>query len=110
MTEFIYGVALNGTSTNVSKYKVIKETQKTYIIDRPVGSVIRKVTMSDRWESYYTDKAEAEKFLVSLFEYISKYNRQINVKYIHKELIDLWTADNMSDKLKNLINYVEEFL
>jgi hypothetical protein len=107
MVEFIYGAALNGTSINVSKYKVIKETPKTYVIDRPVGSVVRKATMSDRWENYYTDRAEAEKFLVNLFDYICKFNKQINVKYVHKELTELWTTDNISYRLKNLINYVE---
>jgi hypothetical protein len=111
MAEVIYGVALNGTSS-VIPYKVLLETPRTYTINRPAGSVVRKATMSDRWERYYTDKDEAEKFLAELLSRIDKSCKQLDIKYIYEELVTLIDEDDTAKKfrLKNLVKYLEEFL
>ena len=108
MIAYIYGVALNGTSAVIT-YPVIKETPKTYVLDY-YGKTVRKATMSDRWERYYTNKEEAEEFLSTLLYNIKKATKRIDVNYIYRELIDMWKADDSSDRLKSLIKYVEEFI
>lgn len=109
MIDYIYGVTLNGALT-VATYRVVDETKKLYVIDRYVGSTIRKDTMSDRWERYYINKADAEKFLATLLYSIEKATKRIDVNYLHNELKELWSAEDISDRLKNLIKYVEEFI
>ena len=108
MIDYIYGVALNGTSVVIT-YPVIKETPKTYILDY-YGKTIRKATMSDRWERYYTNKEDADEFLATLLYNIEKATKRIDINYVYKELTNMWSADNISDKLKSLIKYVEEFI
>lgn len=109
MIDYIYGVALNG-ALPVATYRVVDETKKLYVIDRYVGSTIRKDTMSDRWEHYYTNKADAEKFLASIQYGIVKATKHIDVSYVHKELIAVESAGVASDRLKQLIKYIEEFI
>lgn len=108
MTDYIYGVALNGTSPVIT-YQVIKETPKTYVLDY-YGKTVRKAAMSDRWERYYTTKEEADEFLATLLYNIEKATKHIDVNYVYRELTDMWKADDISDRLKSLIKYVEEFI
>lgn len=110
MIEFIFGVALNGTSQSPSKYKVVHETAKTYIIDRFVGNRVRKSTMSDRWEMYFTKEAEAKSFLESLNNHIEKSCKNIDVQYLYKMLTTIKNEEFVTDKLDMVIDYVKEFL
>ena len=109
MIDYIYGVTLNG-AMSIATYRVVDETKKLYIIDRYVGSTIRKDTMSDRWERYYTSREDAEKFLATLLYNIEKATKHIDVNYVYRELTDMWKADDISDRLNSLIKYVEEFI
>ena len=109
MAKVIYGVALNGKQ-DINTYEVLLETPRTYTISRPIGSVVRKAAMSDRWENFFEDRKEAEEFLASLLCTIKQATRCIDVKYIHKELTDIYLTNNCSDKLSSLIMYIEEFV
>ena len=112
MIDYIYGVSLNG-ALPVATYRVVDETKKLYVIDRYVGSSIRKDTMADRWESYFTSKAEANKFLVALLDNIEKATNRLDTGYLYKELKELkelWNSEDTFERLSSLIRYVEEFI
>lgn len=110
MTEYIWGVALNGTSMVPTKYKVVKETPARYIIDRPCNNFIRKVTMIDRWESYFLDEASAKAFLDSLLRSIEKMSKCFDYKYVHDMLIGIKTKEYSLEKLDEVIEYVKGFM
>lgn len=110
MTEYIYGVALNGTSAEPMKYRVVQETPARYIIDRPHNNFIRKVTMIDRWESYFVDESSAKAFLGSLLKSIEKMSRYFDYKYVYDMLIELRENPDAVDKLDTVIEYVKGFM
>lgn len=110
MVNEIYGVALNGAFDRVSTYRVLRETPKTYIVDKVTGGHIRKDSMCDRWESYYTDKSEAESALSSLLEHHSKMCRKPDIGYIHRRLVRIRSGVNTARYIDDLIRYVEGFL
>ena len=109
MTEYIYGVALNGASP-VSTYKVIHETPQTYTIDRPTGKYVRKATMSDRWEFYFVKEESAKSFYESLLRAIEKRSKHIDLHYVHKILTVIRDEEFCTDKLDDVIAYIEEYL
>lgn len=110
MTEYIYGVALNGTCTEPIKYRVVQETPARYIIDRPCNNFIRKVTMVDRWESYFLDESSAKAFLDSLLKSIEKMSRYFDYRYVYDMLIELRENPGAVDKLDTVIEYVKGFM
>lgn len=110
MTEYIYGVALNGTCTEPIKYRVVQETPARYIIDRPYNNFIRKVTMVDRWESYFLDESSAKAFLDSLLKSIEKMSRYFDYRYVYDMLIELRENPGAVDKLDTVIEYVKGFM
>lgn len=110
MVSEIYGVTLNGTLDRVSTYRVLKETPKTYIVDKVTGGHIRKDAMSDRWENYYTDKKEAESFLRQLLERQSKVGGEPDMQYIHRRLLRIKEGIDASRYTDDLIRYVESFI
>ena len=110
MVTEIYGVALNGAFDRVSTYRVLKETPKTYIVDKVTGGHIRKDSMCDRLENYYTDKSEAESALSSLLEHYSKMSRKPDMGHIHRRLLRIRSGVNTDRYIDDLIRYVEGFL
>lgn len=109
MIDKIYAVNLNGTGV-VEEYTVVHETDKTYTIDRYVGKRIRKSTMCDRWQLYFTDILKAREFYHQNKDRIEKACRTINISYVHKILKTIQAEEIVTDKLDALIEYVEEFL
>ena len=109
MIDKIYAVNLNGTGV-VEEYKVTHETPKTYRIDRYVGNCVRKSTMCDRWQLYFTDILKAREFYHQNKDRIEKACKTINVSYVHKILKTVQAEEIVTDKLDALIEYVEEFL
>ena len=109
MIDKIYAVNLNGTGV-VEEYIVTHETPKTYRIDRHVGNCVRKSTMCDRWQLYFTDIAEAREFYYQNKDRIEKACKTININYVHKILKTIQAEEIVTDKLDALIEYVEEFL
>ena len=109
MIDKIYAVNLNGTGV-VEEYKVTHETPKTYRIDRYVGNCVRKSTMCDRWQMYFTDREKANEFHCQNIARIEKACKYIDVKYVHKILKTIQAEEIVTDKLDALIEYVEEFL
>ena len=111
MAKVIYGVALNGTS-QVVEHKVLLETPKTYTIDRPIGSIVRKCVMADRWTHFYEDRHEAEAFLHQLLEKQEARLRKPDMGYIHSTLLSLKRSPGVGANLclTDLISYVESFL
>lgn len=110
MTDYIYGVALNGIDPVPRKYKVLQETPARYIIDRPERNFVRKVTMIDRWESYFLDEAAAKAFLDSLVRTIEKRMRRFDYRHVYDLLMEAKTCDFDSTKLDEAIEYVKEFI
>lgn len=110
MTDYIYGVALNGTDQVPRKYKVLQETPARYILDRPERNFVRKVTMIDRWESYFLDEAAAKAFLDSLVRTIEKRQRRFDYKHIYDLLMEVKTSELDLSKLDEAIEYVKEFI
>lgn len=110
-TDILYAVALNGTS-EVEEYWVVKETPKTYVLNRYLGQTIRKATMCTRWEAFFTEKTAAEKFRADLLYSIKQATKRADIMYIYKELESLRMYGDSEDqhRLKSLIKYVEEFL
>ena len=109
MIDKIYAVNLNGTGV-VEEYKVTHETPKTYRIDRYVGNCVRKATMSDRWQLYFTNIKEAEIFYHQNKERIEKACKVINIDYVYKMLTVIRNEELVTDKLDQVISYIEEFL
>lgn len=110
MVSEIYGVALNGAFDRVSTYRVLKETPKTYIVDKVTGGHIRKASMGDRYENYYTDRTEAERFLVLLMEHYEKVEKKPDIGYIYRRLLRIKDGMDSDRYLEDLIRYVEGFL
>ena len=110
MVDKIYGVSLNGAFDHVFTYNVLKETPKTYIVDRVAGGHIRKASMCDRWENYYTDKCEAERFLQQLLDYQSKVGKKPDMEYIYRRLLRIKGGVSVVRYTNDLIQYVEGFL
>ena len=106
MTEYIYGVALNGTCTEPVKYRVVQETPARYIIDRPHNNFI----MIDRWESYFVDESSAKAFLDSLLKSIEKMSRYFDYKYVYDMLIEFRENPGAIDRLDTVIEYVKGFM
>lgn len=109
MIDKIYAVNLNGTGI-VEEYKVTYETPKTYRIDRHVGNCVRKSTMCDRWQLYFTDRDKADEFHRQNIARIEKACKHIDVKYLHKMLTIIRDEEFVTDKLDMVIDYVKEFL
>lgn len=110
MTEFIYGVALNGTSEAPTKLKVVTETPGRFIIDRPVNSYINKVYMTDRWEAYFLDEDEAEAFRKQLREHIERQIKYFDHDMVYRILLKVRNGDWPVEKLDEAINYIKEFI
>lgn len=109
MIDKIYAVNLNGTGV-VEEYKVTYETPKTYRIDRHVGNCVRKATMCDRWQMYFTDIVPAREFYHQNKSRIEKACKTLDVNYLYKMLTVIRDEEFVTDKLDMLIDYVEEFL
>lgn len=109
MIDKIYAVNLNGTGV-VEEYKVTHETPKTYRIDRHVGNCIRKSTMSDRWQLYFTDILKAREFYHQNRNRIEKACKVLDINYIYKILKTIQAEELVTDKLDMLIEYVEGYL
>lgn len=110
MVNNIYGVSLNGAFDRIFTYKVLKETPKTYIVDKITGGHIRKAAMCDRWENYYTDKEGAENFLRQLLEIQDRAAREPDMDYIHRRLLRIKDGVNVVRYTDDLIRYVESFI
>lgn len=67
MVEKIYSVAKNGL-LDIHEEKVVKETPKTYVLDRICDKVVRKSEMQNRWELFFTDITKALKVHKQLAE------------------------------------------
>ena len=109
MVDKIYAVNLNGTGV-VEEYKVTHETPKTYKIDRYVGNCVRKATMCDRWQLYFTDIVEAREFYHQNKNRIEKACKTLDVNYVYRMLKTIQAEEFITDKLDMLIDYIEEYL
>ena len=109
MIDKIYAVNLNGTGV-VEEYKVTHETPKTYRIDRHVGNCVRKATMCDRWQMYFTDIVQAMEFYHQNKNRIEKACKTLDVNYVYKILKTIQAEEFITDKLDMLIDYIEEYL
>lgn len=110
MIDFIYGVALNGTSKAPTKHKVVAETPARFIIDRPVNSYINKVYMTDRWEAYFLDEDEAETFRKQLLAHIERQIRHFDHDRVYRILLKVRNGEWPVEKLDEAINYIKEFI
>ena len=106
MADKIYAVNLNGTGV-VDEYEITHETPKTYRINRYVGNCVRKATMCDRWQMYFTDKQEAEEFHQQNKNRIENACKSIDVYYVYRMLKTIQAEEILTDKFDDLVNYVE---
>jgi hypothetical protein len=109
MIDKIYAVNLNGNGV-VEEYKVTYETPKTYRIDRHIGNCVRKATMCDRWQMYFTDIVQAREFYHQNKNRIEKACKTLDVNYVYKMLKTIQAEEFITDKLELLIDYIEEYL
>ena len=61
MSEFLFEVPINGTD-NVRVRKVIKETNKMYILEGIVDTHVRKSAMCNRFLRWFTNEETAHAY------------------------------------------------
>lgn len=65
MSEFLYEVRINGAGSIV-KRRVLKETPKTYVLDKLYNKIVRKETMGDAYSRYFVDEEKAKECLENI--------------------------------------------